>query len=79
MTIRGWSSGVQYDDWTNINFKLNILTSDLDRTKLIGQLAYQARVVTFAIRADTIFRHGTAIGLRLTCTMLGFDLGYTGP
>ena len=61
-----------------------------DQNGVIGQLAHQTRVVTFGIRADLArihsvdgvensLRRGATTELNLTCTMLGFDLGYVGP
>ena len=34
------------------------MTSDIDQTKLMGQLAYQTQVVIFGIRANLVFKYG---------------------
>ena len=43
-------SGLEYDECTTINFNLSIFTSGLCQTKLMGQLAYQTRVVIKILR-----------------------------
>lgn len=60
-------SKIKIDLWFEciiINFRLNILTNDLDQTKYMSQLVYQVQVLIFDIKIVLVFTHNKRAQIR---------------